>query len=242
MIKIYKSELLRNAGFENHGFSSGLNFSFDAGETQETVLANMAAFKKHVNTQLPLAWLKQVHGSDFVEAGDLVRQNKNTWKTSAQTKGDAIISDDDRALLAVKTADCVPVLLACPSSKIIAAIHAGWRGTAKGIIRNTIKKMISMGASTGKLLAAIGPCICLKCYEVDEDVARNFPESSDPVKGKPGKFLLDMGLAVEVSLIGAGLTTKNIDRIGECTCCNKELFSHRRDGEKCGRQLAFISQ
>jgi copper oxidase (laccase) domain-containing protein len=72
-------------------------------------------------------------------------------------------------------------------------------------------------------------------------VARRFPESVDPVRGEPGRFLLDLGYAIEVSLIGAGLTSRNIDRIRVCTKCAADtLFSHRGSGGTCGRNLGFI--
>jgi hypothetical protein len=144
-------------------------------------------------------------------------------------------------VLAVQTADCAAVLLADPESRAVAAVHVGWRGAAGGVLRGAVRALRSRGSDPLRLLAVIGPCIGPECYEVREDVAHRFPESIDPVAGKPGAFLLDLGYAIEVSLIAAGLTSRNVDRIRVCTrCAAGELFSHRGSGGRCGRGLGFI--
>ncbi len=253
MIDTFRSHLLEAAGFPLHGFTKrtggvsdgnyrSLNLAYGVGDEAEKVKKNLQLLKASLSTTLPLLRVKQVHGDQVVEASLLTLDEGESWTLPPDLEADGIVGDEAHGVLAVQTADCVPLLLADPNTGIVAAVHAGWRGTKKGVVRNGVRAMGSKGASTGAMVAAIGPCICMSCYEVGEDVARHFPESSDPVKGKPGKFLLDLGLAVEVSLIAAGLTSNHIERIDACTACRQEaLFSHRGSDESTGRILGFIS-
>jgi YfiH family protein len=163
------------------------------------------------------------------------------WSDAPTLEADALISGGAKAVLAVQTADCAAVLLADPETRMVAAIHAGWRGTAGGVIRNTVRRMGHLGAGPSRMLAAVGPCICQGCYEVGEEVASRLPESADPIRGRRGRFTLDLANAVEVSLIAAGLTTSNIDLLRLCTACDGRFFSHRGSGGTCGRNLGFIA-
>ena len=249
MIEFFESELLHRAQFHVHGFTKrtggvskspydSLNLSYDVGDDPKDVAENLKRLKSALNIDEPLVRVKQVHGNRIVGSNELT---PSSWIDPPTVEADGIISADTQAVLAVQNADCAPVLLADPNKRIVAAIHAGWRGAANGVVRNGVRAMIDAGGDPSVIIAVIGPCICLGCYEVDEDVAHHFPESCDPVKGKPGKFQLDLGLAVEVSLIGAGLTSKNIERIDACpSCMEKELFSHRGSGGSTGRILGFI--
>ncbi len=246
---MYKSKLLASAGFENHGFTrraggvsegpfESLNLAHDVGDDPDKVAQNLRLFREKVGVDMPLARVKQVHGVDAIGGVKIAQED---WTVPPSVEGDAIVTAKGTTVVAVQTADCAAVLLADPSMGAVAVVHAGWRGAAKGVVRNAVRKMSELGASPGSMLAAVGPCICPMCYEVGDDVARLMPESCDPVKGKPGKFQLDLSCAVEVSLIGAGLTTPNIERLDACNSCfTGELFSYRRDGGTCGRGLGFI--
>ncbi|MCP4678951.1 MAG: peptidoglycan editing factor PgeF [Deltaproteobacteria bacterium] len=247
MIELFKSDLLTNAGFTMHGYTkrrggvsegsfSSLNLSYDVGDDPECVSKNLARLKSTLNVDVPLARVKQVHGNRVVDAFELAA----SWTESPNVEADGIVSKDMDIVIAVQNADCAPVLLADPVTGTVAAIHAGWRGAARRVIRSGIQAMIEKGANKENILVAIGPCACGKCYEVGDDVAKHFPESADPIKGKPGKYLLDLGLAIEVSLLGAGLLGGNIDRIDACSIHTEEVFSVRRDGSKTGRFLGFI--
>ena len=248
-MKMYRSRLLASSGFENHGFTrrsggvsegpfESLNLAHDVGDNPEKVAQNLRLFKENVGVDMPLARVKQVHGVDAIDGSEIAQED---WTIPPSVEGDAIVTAKSSTVVAVQTADCAAVLLADPETGAVAAIHAGWRGAARGVVRNAVRKMSELGANPGSLLAAIGPCICPMCYEVGDDVARLLPESCDPIKGKPGKFQMDLSCAVEVSLIVAGLTTPNIERLDACNSCfARELFSYRRDGGTCGRGLGFI--
>lgn len=252
MIELRRSELLIRAGFAEHGFttraggsSSGpyesLNLAHDVGDDPGAVTENLSRLEAAFGGGAPLLRVVQVHGNRVVDAADLLADGVGVWTAPPLVEADAIIAAGLDAVLAVQVADCAPVLLADPGSRTVAALHVGWRGAAGGVVRNAVRRLAQGGINPRSLVAAIGPCICHDCYEVGDEVARRFPESSDPIEGKPGKHLLDLGYAVEVSLIAAGLTSANIERLPGCSRCDHELFSVRRAaGGNCGRTLGLI--
>lgn len=253
MVQLFKSNLLERFGFALHGFTkrsggvslgdySSLNLAWNTGDDPDCVRENLARLKAALETDAPLSRVEQVHGSIVVDAANLALDPERSWFSPPPVEADGIVCSKGSAVLAVQTADCAAVLLADPKTRAVSAVHVGWRGAANGVLRHAVRAMTALGADRRNIVAAIGPCICAKCYEVGEEVAGCFPESSDPIRGKPGKFRLDLGLAAEVSLIGAGIDGRNIDRLEACTNCLKdELFSHRRSKGRCGRSLGFIS-
>jgi len=250
-VEFYRSPLLERAGFV-HGFTkrtggssegpfASLNLAHDVGDDPLIVRQNLEALRGCLGFDVPLLRVRQVHGNQVVGAARLLELGCGDWVSPPEVEADAITSSETSAVLAVQTADCAAVLLADPVSRAVAAVHAGWRGAANGVIRNAVRALRDRGVEPGRLHAAIGPCIGVECYEVGDEVARRFPESVEPLKDKPGAYLLDLGYAIEVSLIGAGLTSRNIDRVRACTRCDaEELFSHRGGGGGCGRGLGFI--
>ena len=226
----------------SRGGYASLNLSYNVGDDPEAVRTNLQNLRETIPLSAPLYRVAQVHGSHVVSIEEMGEPTTESLNGPPALEADGIIATTGDALLAVQTADCAPVLLADPQTRIVSAVHAGWKGNARGIIRKAVRKMSHAGAHPANIVAAIGPCICLACYEVGEEVAKCFPESADPIKGKPGKHLLDLSLAITVSLIGAGLSDNNIDSLGRCTRCEKEsFFSYRRDGAATGRMLGLIS-
>ncbi|MCK9461847.1 MAG: polyphenol oxidase family protein [Proteobacteria bacterium] len=250
-VELLLSPLLERAGFD-HGFTkrtggvsegafAALNLAFDVGDEPERVRENLGRLQAAVGAGAPLARVRQVHGNAIADAARLFESGCGDWLAPPDIEADAIVSSGLDAVLAVQTADCAAVILADPDSRAVAAVHVGWRGACNGVLRNAVRALRDRGADPAALLAAIGPCIGPECYEVKEEVARRFPESVDPVRGEPGAFLLDLAFAVEVSLIGAGLTSGNIDRVRVCTRCAAEaLYSHRGSGGTCGRAMGFV--
>lgn len=248
-IDLLKSSILESEGFTLHGFTTrkggvsegayeSLNFAFDIGDKDAHVVENLNRLKQKIEANLPLARVKQVHSAQITTAVDA---QLDEWHHSPTKEADGIIAETN-AVIAVQTADCAPVLIACPKTRIVAAIHAGWRGTAKGILRKAVRGMVERGCSASDMIVAIGPCIQYSCYEVGEEVAKALPESADPVPKRPGKYLLDLANAVEVSLIVEGVPSSRIERIGACThCATDAFFSYRKEGPDTGRMLAFIA-
>ena len=190
-----------------------------------------------------LGTLRQVHSAVALEMeetdGDLPGRR---WR-----EGDALWTAAPGTGVAVRTADCVPVLLAHPGLPVCAAIHVGWRGMAAGVIGETvlcIAARAGAGAIEG-LAAAAGPSARKCCYEVDEAVADRLRACPGGVrhlvKGRgPGKWNADLpSLAVE-SLLSAGLSRGRVETVGPCTICSPMFHSYRREKSLTGRQHSFI--
>lgn len=142
---------------------------------------------------------------------------------------DALITDRANTPLLATFADCYPILVYDPERRALALVHAGWRGTAAGVARNTIASLArEYGCSPGDLVCGIGPGICGDCYEVGPEVAERFP--ANVVQPSPsGRFLLDLATANRDQLIGSGVDPDRISRLAACTLESIDLPSHRRD-------------
>ena len=161
-------------------------------------------------------------------------------------EGDALVTDVPGLLLVIKTADCLPVLLADERRRVIAAVHAGWRGTRARIVRKAVETLVSrFNARPADLRAALGPCIGPSCYEVGEDVRREFPAAdfSDGLfapAGRPGKFMFDLRAANVSELESAGVSSGRISTSSLCTHCDPRCFSWRRDRDPKRRMFSYI--
>jgi YfiH family protein len=177
--------------------------------------------------------LRQVHSASVLNAQGL---------TDRSHEGDALITDERHRSIGIRTADCVPILLVDCSHHAVAAIHAGWRGTAAGIAERTVHTLRNtFGTSAANLYAAIGPCIRSCCYEVGEDVAHHFAALFSERGPDRGKQMLDLPEANRRQLQAAGLAPEHIYDCGRCTACETGLFfSYRRQPEEPGRMTAAI--
>lgn len=161
---------------------------------------------------------------------------------------DGLITNQSGVALVTQYADCTPLLFCDPVKRVCATAHAGWRGTVSQIGKVTVDKMAEQfGCERKNIIAAIGPCICPKCYEVDTPVYNAFLNSQINLNGvfSEGKdenhFMLNLVNANKNILISAGISEENIDISDICTCCNHtELHSHRATGGKRGNLAAII--
>lgn len=158
---------------------------------------------------------------------------------------DAVITAQKNLFIGVKTADCLPVLIFDPENKVVAAVHAGWRGTAKGILKKTILKMNEIyGSDPKNLLIAFGPYIKGCCYEVGEEVIEALKQQTpedDYILRVNGKIHIDIGVANFIQAISAGVKRQNIWISEDCTYCkNNEYASYRFHGKKAERQYGII--
>jgi YfiH family protein len=238
-----------------------LNLGFTDWDTREKVQENRRRFQTAAGVpDLPLIALKQFH-SDVIHVFDDAPADP--------CRGDASITNLPNLLLAIQTADCVPILLVDPKKRAIAAIHAGWRGTLARIAAKTIGKMqMHFGTDPADLLAAIGPSIGPCCYEVGTEVATEFlsqfPDAPDyfdefrtgdepnPIQWlnmmppghqpPPKGVLLDLRKANRSQLLAAGLRPQNIHTIDLCTACHPDLlFSYRKQGPTSGRLMSVLA-
>jgi YfiH family protein len=188
----------------------------------------------------PVHWATQVHGNDTATVGRAGSGEPNVGDC------DALATALPGTALAVQTADCVPILLAsaAPHAVVgaVGAVHAGWRGSAKGVAREAVHALERLGARPSTLLAWIGPAIGACCYEVGGDVAAQFA-GEFVRRGCGGGFMLDLKAANAAQLEAAGVPRAAIRIHPACTRCGGERFaSWRRDGVRAGRMIALIAR
>lgn len=158
---------------------------------------------------------------------------------------DAVITGKKGILIGVQVADCVPLLLYDKEKSVIAAVHAGWRGTAREILKGTIRTMKErFDSSPDKILVAIGPSIRKCCYEVGDEVetfVRKATGEGDYYIKKGNKRFIDLSSANKIQALSMGIPEDNIWQSEECTFCNPEKFhSYRYTKRSAGRQGGFI--
>jgi YfiH family protein len=175
----------------------------------------------------------------------IVNENKELgWSSlkSAIENCDALITNKPKVMLTILTADCVPILLFDPIEKIVASVHAGWKGTEQEILFKTVKKMEeTFGTKPKNILAGIAPSIGKCCYEVDWDVAQHFKNIENAYDKKEEKYMLDLPHINKLQLLNADLKKENIEMSNICTACNvKHYFSYRKENGCSGRFMSMI--
>jgi YfiH family protein len=184
---------------------------------------------------------KQVHGTGVARAEDCADH--------AAPDADVVLSSLPGVPIGVVTADCVPILVATQTGAAVAAIHAGWRGLAGGVVEAGIAALRAGIPGSPRLVAAIGPHIGPCCYEVDEPVlaalAPGFGEDLAAAlrPGRPGHAWLDLGQLTRASLLRSGVEADALGTLsGACTRCHPERFhSYSREGVSAGRLYHFIA-
>jgi polyphenol oxidase len=176
--------------------------------------------------------MKQEHGDLFhvIRAG------------ADPVAGDGIILLEKDVAGVIRTADCLPVIIADPQYPMAAIIHAGWRGTAKKIVSKVVREMVKLGSSATRLTALLGPSIGPCCYEIQKDVHSIFLEERfpDQIFGEiKGSLHLDLRAANEWLLREEGL--QEIYSTQVCTFCRDDLFASYRRGDRASRQINFVS-
>ncbi|MCX7116293.1 MAG: peptidoglycan editing factor PgeF [Gammaproteobacteria bacterium] len=205
------------------------NLGDHVNDNPDDVTQNRQALRKRFQLPNEPIWLEQTHSTHCVIV-----------ENTTERKADAAITRTPNQVLAILTADCLPILLCDREGREIAAIHAGWRGLADGVIESTLQQMQT---PPHQLMAWLGPRICARCFEVGEEVMAIFlakyPKASAAFfSHKPGKYMLDMG---QIStLILQAHQISSIDDAEACTFEDKEhFFSYRRDGQT-GRIATLI--
>ena len=187
-----------------------------------------------------LVTVNQVHGEAIVTVDD------RNYASVRSVQADGLITSVRGIAIGIETADCVPVLLIDPVTPAIGAVHAGWRSTVQKIVQKAITRMQDQfGSDPSRMIAAIGPAICGKCYEVDEPVMgpvrQSFPFWNDVAlsRGKD-KWGLDLVKLNRMELVQIGLAEKNVHSLGMCTSCRKDLFYSFRVEGRTGRMLSAV--
>lgn len=244
-----ESALLREAGFRHAfftrrgGVSTGpyatLSFSIAAGDDPNNVRENL----ERAGAELGVAgsrihFLSQVHGRSVRVLNGEEQQN-----TLISREGDALVSRAPGLACAVRSADCVPVLIADRRSGAVGAAHAGWRGAVQGVVSETVAAMRALTPDSD-LIAAIGPHISAAAFEVSDDVAEAILSASrdpDIVDRSRAKPHVDLRRMLRAELRSLGFSGAAIDDVLGCTVLEPErFFSFRRDGKASGRHLSAI--
>jgi len=255
-VVFYASPLLSEIGVA-HGFSTrlggmspppfdSLNLGnpngCDVQDDWPRIHDNYRIFQQAIGCpDLSRCWIHQVHG------GDVAIVKSGAGFTNG-IKADALVGNDPARALAIRVADCVPILLATRDAATVAAIHAGWRGIIADVIPHAVEQLRarSGSADASPFAAAIGPCISVDAFEVGNEVLAAFVEKfGDHAPIRPAtedKGHVDLRAAAHLQLLRAGLTADRIDTTDRCTFRDAgEFFSHRRDRGVTGRMAAIIA-
>ncbi len=212
----------------------GLNLGLHVGDDSHLVLQNRDILCQSLAMPNSPAWLNQIHSTEVVS---LTRSS--AFHSSSAIDGDASFTSQSGVVCAVMTADCLPILLTDMDGSQVAAVHAGWRGLADGIVENALQ----LFAEPNNVLAWLGPAIGVGAFEVGQDVFDAFCQQDAQAKvafapKHTGKWLADMNQLATLRLNQLGVT--QVFTSGHCTYSEAELFySYRRDGVT-GRQASFI--
>jgi YfiH family protein len=241
--------------------SGELNLGFTAADDRESVAQNRRMLAEAVtgSAETPLVTLRQFHSTLIVSASRADTARKSLRHSDGlPRRADGIMTSESGFLIAVQTADCIPVLVADTRLHVVAAFHAGWRGTVKRIVESGVgRMMLEFGSRPADLVAAIGPGIGACCYAVGDEVLSEFDSQfmyarelfrevydADPVRKKyPMLFLtqrapghssigphlhLDLIEANRRQLLASGLRPQAVQIVGGCTQCHRDLFFSHR--------------
>ena len=245
-IHYYRSTLLQSP----HAFSTRLgggstlphlafmNLGENRGDRPETVKENYRLFCQATGLSQNVVSACQIH-SGFVQIVDKMPENN--------PECDGFVTKTKDLALAVKVADCLPILMEDYEAGVVAAVHAGWRGSAKKIVMRAIEKMELLGAARGRIKAVIGPRIGACCFEVKEDFVKEYTALLSTfgerfLVRKEGKIFCDLPMLNIEILKSAGISPENIEDSGLCTCCQPDLFfSHRASKGQRGTMAGMIA-
>lgn len=244
------SPLLLCGAFEKKGFIAAFstrshgNMAFPNDDTS-TVDNRRGAFLASLGlANRPLQAVRQIH------SGRCINADLTTGLSENSTEADALVSSRPDVLLAVKTADCLPLLIADPKSGAFAAVHAGWKGVLNDIIESSVDRLRSdFHVQTEFCLAALGPSACGTCYEVESDVANEFNKRKDVdlsvlSKHTADKWKLNIPQLAKAILHRCGFQEKRIFVSPYCPMHDNDLFfSHRKDPDRpAGRFLSVVGR
>ena len=247
--------LLENTGIVNHGFStrlggvstgcfSSMNISLTRGDDPEAVKKNRELIAQAIGVEVAdFTYTQQTHTTNVKRV--YARERGQSFPET-----DGMITDVPGICLVTSYADCVPLYFVDPVHHAIGLAHSGWRGTVGKIGKNTVQLMQeNFGSKPEDLLAAVGPSVCMDCYEVSEDVIEQFKEAFEKkywedlfYKKENGKYQLNLWKANELIFLESGILPEHMAITNVCTHCNsKILYSHRTMGNNRGNLCAFLA-
>ncbi len=224
---------------------SGVRHFFGTRRHATALCLETGAPMRAAGNSVRASWLlsvKQVHGTDALVVDRPLAEDDRFdggW--------DALVTDQPGTMVAVRTADCVPVLVHDARRRVVAAIHAGWRGAVAGIVPKTLALMQArFNADLGTLHVSIGPSAGVCCYEVDEPVLDEVRERFSWWEAvlrdhREGKARLDLKALIRRQVQDYGIDGERVTSVNVCTICHKDLFfSYRREGKVLGTMVSAI--
>ena len=262
VVPVIGFEMYRNYTWLTHGFSTryggvsdgiykSMNLSFSQGDNERRVLKNLGIMAKTMVVELAdMVYSHQTHTTNVLR---VTREHAGMGFTVTRNfhDVDGFVTDVSGLMLVTAYADCVPLYFADTRLHVIGLSHSGWRGTVNNMAQATVDKMsYEFGSRPCDIAAFIGPSICASCYEIGDDVARNFrdrygAESEKILTNKEAasedKYYLNLHAANRINMLNAGIPPQNIHVTDICTCCNPELlFSHRASKGKRGGLCGYM--
>ena len=235
--------LLHAVTTKSNDFPHTFSLALHTGERAENIVANRDILSKTLQNQEELHFIvaNQTH-SDHIK---VIREKETKgWDRleDAIEDCDALISNVEGVVLNILTADCVPILLYDKEKNVVAAVHAGWKGTKAEIVSKTVYKMREVfGCDPEDIIAGIAPSIGRCCYEVGSDVAQHFFDTPEGFTTVGDKYMLDLPFINKQQLLDAGLKEKYIEMSHVCTACEVEqFFSYRKEQGCSGRFMSMI--
>ena len=256
-----KYPMLENTGIVRHGFSTrlggvsqgcyaSLNLSFDRGDREEAVRENFRRIEEAMGVRCEdMVLSRQTHTTNVRVVTEDDR-GKGIVRERDYTDVDGMVTNVPGICLVTSYADCVPLYFVDPVKRVIGLSHSGWRGTVGKIGKKTVEVMKdTFGSDPGDILAAVGPSVCMDCYEVSEDVIERVKEAFSEhlweqlfYRKPDGRYQLDLWKANELIFREAGISEEHIAVTNVCTHCNSDiLYSHRAAGDKRGNLCAFLA-
>jgi YfiH family protein len=216
-------------------------FSLDSRNVYRAKPLDHLAWLEHgFGTRISSGWpgttdhasLRQIH-SDIVVIAE---------HTGCLAEGDALVTNRPGITLSIRTADCLPILMADPTHRAVAAVHAGWRGAALGIVPKTVRAMTErFGTRPEDLVVAIGPGIGACCFEVGPEVAVQFQQWFPERADLASHTKVDLVETISRQLRRNGVAVRHLATANLCTVCDASVFhSYRRDRDQAGRMTATI--
>lgn len=262
VVPVIGFETYRNYTWLTHGFSTryggvsdgiykSMNLSFSQGDDERRVLKNHGIMAKTMGVELAdMVYSHQTHTTNVLR---VTREHAGMGFTVTRNfhDVDGFVTDVPGLMLVTAYADCVPLYFADTRLHVIGLSHSGWRGTVNNMAQATVDKMsYEFGSRPCDIAAFIGPSICASCYEIGDDVARNFRDrygaESEKILTKKeaaseDKYYLNLHAANRINMLNAGMLPQNIHVTDICTCCNPELlFSHRASKGKRGGLCGYM--
>lgn len=248
----YRDDIIAGFSTRDGGVSKGIyesmNLGFEIGDNQQNVLENYKIFSRYLDINYKNIVISSQYHHNNIKIVKEKDKGKGIFRNKDYQDIDGLITNTPEIALVTLHADCSPIYFYDPKNKVIGLAHAGWKGTTMEISSEMVEKMsLEFNTNPEDLVAVIGPSICDRCYEIDENVKNEFDNMSIDTSSyisfdnKKNKYYPDIPMINKALLINKGVKEENIKLSNICTMENKDLFfSHRGHKGKRGSQAAIL--